>query len=97
MNDFALAPWRQKGSLDIKGETVMQTLVLDACGEPVCEVSWRNGWQPNARLIAAAPDLYEVARKVVESLEWGTKGAVVSIREIHELANAALRKAEGRC
>ena len=48
----------------------------------------------NARLIAAAPDLYEALQKI-DTIEGCTGGAEVLISEFKHIARTALAKAEG--
>ena len=49
----------------------------------------------NARLIAAAPEMYEALKALVESLDWEAKRSGTTYAG-HEDARAAIAKAEGR-
>ena len=49
----------------------------------------------NARLIAAAPTMYEALKALVESLDWESKRSGTTYAG-HEDARAAIAKAEGR-
>ena len=51
--------------------------------------------EANARLIAAAPEMYEALKALVESLDWEAKRSGTTYAG-HEDARAAIAKAEGR-
>ncbi len=62
------APWTKHGDCSVYGE------ILAADGSPVVDYDWsanpaaEAADDPNARLIAAAPELYEALREWVEEL-----------------------------
>lgn len=83
--------YRQKGSNDSPNFTGGEYNIFPPLGEsgPVCIV---NCNEANARLIAAAPDLLEVAKRFVA--RWESSGFFeVSHEELAELARAAIAKA----
>lgn len=49
----------------------------------------------NARLIAAAPEMYEALEKIMEIYYSGAMPTEATLRDINRIAKAALAKAEG--
>lgn len=94
------APWRQVangyGTLDVLGSD--DSLVV-AYENPI-----NNNDQENRRLIAAAPDLYDVLRMYQEAFEQIRKSSwfidanfheIMSLNKVMTAADAALAKASG--
>lgn len=60
-----------------------------------CRNGSLNDGLANARLIAAAPELYEALRKI-DRINGSTGGPEAMVREFKHIARAALARAEGR-
>ncbi len=50
----------------------------------------------DARLMAAAPDLYEACKAALEAMAWDGAGLVVPLSRVAQLVRAALLKVEGK-
>lgn len=63
------APWTKRGDCSIYGEILAadDTLVVSYDWNASCMSEPKD--EPNARLIAAAPELYEAVRRAVAALE----------------------------
>ena len=92
MSEFTRGPWistEESGAFDIESDNLLIGVVLgfdpDHTGFNVC-----NECQANAHLIAAAPDMYELLRKLTH---WGNSKHDV-IRLLNE-ADTLLAKARG--
>lgn len=70
--------------------------VMDGVAAPwVCEVTPRAECRANARLIAAAPDLLEVAKAIAAAAD-ALNGTVAGAGPLATMARAAIAKAEGQ-
>ena len=76
--DFTPGPWHVSGKQSIRG---LQ-------GEYIARANWQNG-PANARLIAAAPDMYAVCDALERAI------GIVDLEDAVALARAALAKARG--
>lgn len=107
MSGHTKGPWRvEEGTTLVWGACNPDDLTNYGMGYPVAECritpisSWAKGpdsdeGEANARLIAAAPDLLEVAKRLA-SLEHEDMGRAFPSREDIAAARAAIAKAEGR-
>lgn len=107
MSRYSRAPWRYEGDLPSRPT---QFRVMDANGDNVCVQYYghedRGITEANARLIAAAPDMFE-ALELIASRAGGCQleshdpqsdepiPEFVAVNEIREWARAAIAKAEG--
>ncbi len=96
------APWTKRGDCSVYGE------ILAADNTSVVEYDWSSipaaevADEPNARLIAAAPELYEALRlcvgemcKFCKDTEIGKRLPCENGCEVFRMARAALEKAGG--
>ena len=96
MSTFTKGPWVVDGNV-IRGDHQRNGSVTVAC---VLDVAYPYGrraggsTQPNARLIAAAPDLYEALKELIDMDVAYQRGQKVS--DAVDKARAALAKAEGK-
>lgn len=94
MSTFTKGPWVVDGNV-IRGDHQRNGSVTVAC---VLDVAYPYGrWaggstQPNARLISAAPDLYEALVLLVAGIESKCSETFIPLAK----ARAALAKAEGK-
>jgi len=91
-------PWRVDGEAhDMAGSAIIR----DAGGFPVASTrSWiKEQHDANARLVAAAPDLFKACKRQVVNIEqWLETGVPASADESQQIYNAlkaAIAKAEG--
>lgn len=102
MSAFTPGPWRSLIDPSSLGDRVFATVAGKSVG--VASVHSYRGRKTidrtsrgaNARLIAAAPDLYEAAQMAIESLEWDGVGTRPDLRQIHDKFRAALAKVDGQ-
>ena len=86
MTEHTAGPWEWDSDGHIYPET--ETEYDDGYSPHIAKVQNRDGFEGNIRLIAAAPDLYEALRTMVE--------ANVTHGIMHTNAEQAIAKAEGR-
>lgn len=89
MKDTNFTPGKWTVCEDVFGE-----YVVNESGDHVCEVCSTTD---DARLIAAAPDLYEALVECVDRIDtfYGPPGSNNIDRELIERAHAAMAKAKG--
>lgn len=68
MSEWTKGPWRWRDPSG-DGESPMPVVVRES-NELVCEVDMGPNQDANARLIAAAPDLYEALAECIEGYEY---------------------------
>jgi hypothetical protein len=62
---------------------------------PVCHIADRTEKHANARLIAAAPDLLEALKSVLESVPFAAYRGDGELEEVEQKVKRAIAKAEG--
>lgn len=80
--EFTPGPWKARMNCDVMAG---ERMVAD------CMSGWLEENKANARLIAAAPDMYEAAEAALECLESNGFGKAY----VEDLLRTALRKARG--
>ena len=98
---FTKGEWRQ--SHREKPNGMYSTEVYDENGETICTLAWHKipiegGYatdrESNAKLIAAAPEMYEALRKILEGTSPATEfEAFIFIDLAKSIAEEALKKA----
>lgn len=100
MSEWTEGPWQSQHDFDASGESLIIG-AIDGPDEgrmrytPVCEVNVEtDSWRANARLIAAAPELYAALKALVNAFD-RAKDSSVSPKSPMGRARAALAKSEG--
>lgn len=85
-NTFTPGPWNVNGQKSIRGKNK----------EYIANANWKNGAN-NARLIAAAPDMYDALWETIELSDRNLTeaGRTPECQRVYDIVRAALRKAEG--
>ena len=97
--EFTEGPWKASmGFPDLANAMPDRCYVQDICGKSVCLI-WRTMGFANASLIAAAPEMYGLLRRIhsdaFETLDETGNAVVVISSDLIEEINLLLAKARG--
>lgn len=89
-------PWRSENQFSCKILNENGVCVAVPHGPEGRWVDVKEEHEANARLIAAAPELLEALKSIMEELEKDTPTSIYKISELIIKGNKAIAKAEGR-
>ena len=95
MSKHAPGPW---AVVDLGYDSGRQVYVADNTGTTVCDCDWSHTddeCEANARLIAAAPEMYEALKEAEAELYQVPPADNEQLRTL-EIVRAAIAKAEGK-